>query len=398
MTRIFLLVILIFILPISPVSRDTNAFQEEEKNTISGKQHFTLWVIGDPHLQTDLDSDPPYRSLEAAIKDSKLGGDQGGEPFDWDIAIVTGDYTGRLQCPSDRDGQDLIDQFQHSGADPNYFYGVIGNHDADLDYQWFRKWVDPLGENTQHSKVDNKRRPYPTQGEWDHYSFQVGNILFLMLGDRNAGPPPFGRECRRGYPAGRVSDETYLWWVERVESHPNHIIIAVAHHALWNTTIYTDLWEGYQLGAHGAHSWADQVGSSMIYAIGNWTIDGLDENRNYVGERPYGFVTYLREHPGAIDFWIHGHTHARVYPGLRVNGKSDIETRYGVTFVNSGNLTRAHSTGGPPFSRVFYFHENSNKVRIKTYLHTNECGIASEGFYNPAEITIELSKEFQPDP
>ncbi|MDA2926838.1 hypothetical protein MYX78_06330 [Acidobacteria bacterium AH-259-G07] len=117
----------ILILPVVASSTLTNSSTGEQATFVTAPERpaFTLWALGDPHLQTDLDSDPPYRSLEAAIKDSRLGGDQGGESFKWDISIITGDYTGRLQCPGDRDGQDLIDQFDQSGADPNYFYGSI---------------------------------------------------------------------------------------------------------------------------------------------------------------------------------------------------------------------------------------------------------------------------------
>ena len=360
-----------------------------------GSPDFSFWLIGDPHIQTDLDMQPQYRSLEAAIKDARFGGDEGGERFDWDIALVTGDYTGRLQCPDDSFGRDLVEQFQRSGADPNCFYGVIGNHDADPENLWFQKWIDPLGTHTAFSGVDNNKRPYPTQGEWDHYSFTVGNTLFLMLGDRNEGPPPFGRVCRYGYPAGRLSEATFRWWVQQVESHPNSIIVTVAHHALWNTTVYTDFWEGYQQGIHGGHSWADRVGSSMVYAIGDWTIDGFDSDRSYKGERPYGFVLYLQEHPGAIDLWIHGHTHTNVYPGIVFNGRSDIEIRYGVIFLNSGALTKAHSLMSAPFSRLVDLFQDSTRLRIRTYMHSGDWEKADEGFYDPATFEGDLAKPFR---
>jgi hypothetical protein len=80
----------------------------------------------------------------------------------------------------------------------------------------FRKWIDPTGENPQYSGVDNSKRPYPRNGTWERYSFQVGNILFLMMGDRNDSGPPAGREERGGYPAGAVSRETFEWWKNRM--------------------------------------------------------------------------------------------------------------------------------------------------------------------------------------
>lgn len=355
---------------------------------------FVWWSISDPHLQTDL---PGYRSLESAILDSTNGGTQGGESFAWDIATVAGDWTGTV-CPTDSDGQDLIDQWAGAGADPNYFYGVIGNHDANTsDNAWFEKWVDPLGQHTAFSLVDNTKRPYAVQGTWEHYSFEVGNILFLMLSDRNEGPPPFGRLCSAGYPSGRMSLETYNWWVQQVDSHPNHIIITISHQALFETTVYTGFDEGYLQGIHGGHSWADRRGSSMIYAIDNWTIDGLDENEVYIGQRDFGFVRYLQDHPGAIDLWIHGHTHHNLYPGITFNGRSEIESKYGVTFINTGALTIKH--GGPlaPYSRLFEFYAQSSTVRMRTYMHTNAWAGAPEGFYAPAEVLIQLDKVFDPD-
>ena len=31
-------------------------------------------------------------------------------------------------------------------------------------HRWFKKWVDPTGENTAHSGVDASRRQYPVEG------------------------------------------------------------------------------------------------------------------------------------------------------------------------------------------------------------------------------------------
>ena len=50
-----------------------------------------------------------------------------------------------------------------------------------------------MGESTEYSRVDPDRRPFQTEGTWERYSFTAGNILFLMMGDRNDGGPPKGR-------------------------------------------------------------------------------------------------------------------------------------------------------------------------------------------------------------
>ena len=352
---------------------------------------FVLWALGDPHIQTDLARNG-YKSLENALNDSFHGGDQGGPPFSWDIAMIPGDYTGLQQCPGDDDGLDIHDQFDGAGADPNMFYGIIGNHDAGLhDASFFRKWVDPLGRQTTYSRVDNLTRPYPVEeGEWDHYAYEVGNIRFLMLGDNNFGGGPFGRDCTQkpssGYPAGRYTKKAYDWWEDQLETHSNKILVSMAHHGIFDTTIYTGYGEGVEQRAHGNHSWADERGSSFVYAIDNWTIDGRDETNTYIGERPYGFKKYMETHPGSLDFWLFGHTHVDLYPGKSFNGRADKETKHGTHFMNLGALTKEH--GGPetPYSYVFSFYEGHDQARAVPYLHSNDWPGGKEGFASYGKV------------
>ncbi len=81
-------------------------------------------------------------------------------------------------------------------------YNIAGNHDASPyghpanegkeTNWWFRKWCDPVGEHTETSGVDPKKRPYPIDGTWERYTFKLGNIRFLMMSDRNDLPYPVG--------------------------------------------------------------------------------------------------------------------------------------------------------------------------------------------------------------
>ncbi|MBD3247292.1 hypothetical protein GF378_01595 [Candidatus Pacearchaeota archaeon] len=368
-----------------------NGTEDNETNQ-SESADFVLWAVTCPHVQTDA---PGYLSYENAINDGKNGGDEGGESFNWSLSINCGDYTGDQQCPGDSDGQDIIDQLDNTGTDPNLIYGVAGNHDGTDNMSWYKKWVDPFGENTDSSKINQSLRPYVTRGSWENYYFEVGNLLFLMLVDRNEPDGgPFGRQCSGGYPSGRVSNDTYNWWVEMVENNSDKIIVTVFHQALLNTTTFTNYKEGYEEGAHGGHSWADRNGSSMLYAIDNWTIDGLDENADYIGERPYGFRKYLEDNPGAIDFWIHGHTHSGIYPGIDFNGNSLVETKMNVTFINTVGLTKSHGGAATPMSRLLYFNEENNTVTLKTYLHSGDWAGGDEGFYEPSEHIFNLNKNF----
>ena len=134
--------------------------------------------------------------------------------FDWDIMLNAGDYSGSQMPPDDEEGLEVVRQYsvstKHGRED---FYDLVGNHDAsgaDEETQWwFRKWIDPTGENSEYSGVHADRRPYPISGTWERYSFQVGNILFLIMGDRNDGGPPIGQ--------GRI------WRLSRWSSDPRDV-------------------------------------------------------------------------------------------------------------------------------------------------------------------------------
>ena len=163
----------------------------------TGPRTFRLWAIGDAHVGTDLKH--KRESLADAIRQSEKGGSEGGPPFDWDIALNVGDFSGNQGPPTDEEGREVVRQYaaatKHRRED---FYDLAGNHDASGPSEptqwWFRQWIDPTGENTKFSGVDAKRRRYPIQGTWERYSFRVGNLLCLVMSDRNDGGPTAGRD------------------------------------------------------------------------------------------------------------------------------------------------------------------------------------------------------------
>jgi hypothetical protein len=220
---------------------------------------FRLWAVGDPHIGTDIKR--KRESLADAIRQSEQGGKEGAPSFDWDIALNVGDFSGDQEPPKDDEGREVVRQFgaltKHRRED---FYDIAGNHDASGQGMptmgWFRKWVDPLGENTETSGVDPKRRRYPVTGSWERYEFRVGNVLFLMMSDRNDLPVPVGRGARGGYPAGAVTKETFAWWRERVEAEANRdsIIITAHHHMLRETTVGSGDWEGVIKNPDGTYT------------------------------------------------------------------------------------------------------------------------------------------------
>jgi hypothetical protein len=396
-------------------------FLIQEYSGVGGKDKKALnsdleiWALGDPHIHTDSRSYPPHYSMAAVLEDMKntIGAT-------YDFGIIAGDIAGRGNCPdvAGTGSSELLDQFNMVQVDRNLFYPVAGNHDAsEHDASWFRKWVDPLGENVNFSGVDNNNPNRKNiAGEWDHYSFTEGNILFLMISDNNFGGPPFGRRCDtkdKGYPAGNYSEDTFNWWKDQVEQNRDKIIVTVAHHALLDTTMNTGFCDGWANGSHGAHSWADRRGSSIIYAIGEKTIDGLTSEyiqshridtveqcyaQPVVQWREYGFKKYLEEHPGAIDLWLHGHTHGETNPDyVDQEGRGSIVEKDGVIFVNVGAVTTAHQPADVPYSRLLGFTDGTAEVRIRTFLHRDwdtEKGVKYKGFYLGAERIFTLKKYF----
>jgi len=350
-------------------------------------RRFNLWATADAHVNTDLKYG--YESIAAAVRQSEFGGEAGGPPFEWDVMLHLGDLKGSRAdgqgFPDDADGVEVVRQFltmkKHRREQ---VYNLPGNHDAsgpgEPTQWWFRKWVDPIGESVGYSRVHADRRPYPVSGTWERYYFRVGNILFLMLGDRNDGGPPAGRsENGRGYPAGAVTRETFDWWVDMVERNGDCIIVTCHHHMLRNTTVASGDWEGTEGMYHGALSDGDPKGASYLSFVGGEPGAGL-------------FERYLAGHPGAIDLWLGGHTHTN--PDDRYGGRSHIEGKWGATFVNVAALSRHHGWHHTvPMSRLLTFTPGSDSVRIRCYLHTSDY--AAQGWYDRVEETVTVGKPFR---
>jgi hypothetical protein len=200
-----------------------------------------------------------------------------------------------------------------------------------------------------------------------------------MMGDRNDGGPPIGRGPVGGYPAGAVTLETFDWWVDKVERNQDKIIFSVHHHMLKGTTVASGDWEGVEGAYHGRFEDGAPIGASYLYWVGNEADSGR-------------FEGYLADHPGAIDLWIGGHTHT--HPDDAHGGRSHVERRWDVTFVNVASLTRHHARKSVPMSRVLTFTEGSDVLSVRCYLHTAQY--APQGWYAPAERNVPLRPPFAP--
>lgn len=344
---------------------------------------FRVWAAGCSHVHSDLKHG--RRSLGEAIEQSESGGKDGGPSFDWDILLHLGDISGTQEPPSDEHGPPVIEQLNGGKKHRReQIYCLVGNHDASGPEEetqwWFKKWIDPLGENPKFSGVRSERRPYPISGTWERYSFTVGNLLFLMMGDRNDGGPPKGRAAVGGYPAGTITRETFDWWKTLVESNRDKIIITCAHHVLRDTTTASGRWEGVEAGYH--KRFEDAAGASYLY----WVGDQDDSNC---------FHDYFERNPGAVDLWLGAHTHT--FPDDKYGGKRLIERKWDVTFANVSALTKFHGERAKkpiPMSRLLTFVPGQRQARIQCYLHTSDY--APQGWYQPVETVAPLSKPFIP--
>jgi hypothetical protein len=294
-----------------------------------------------------------------------------------------GDLSGTQAPPQDSDGPPVVEQLT-SGVKHRLeqIYCIAGNHDAsgpgETTQWWFRKWVDPTGENPAFSRVQSADRPYPIVGTWERYSIAIGNVVVLMMSDRNDGGPPKGRAELGGYPAGAITSETFDWWRTQVEANQHKIIITCAHHMLRDTTTASGRYEGVNGNYHGKY--ADAEGASYLY----WVGEEADSN---------AFHDYFDAHPNAIDLWLGSHTHA--HPDDRFGRKEMVERRWGVTFANVGALTRYHGHQRRrwwPSSRLLTLCTGSDYARLQCYLHTSHY--APQGWYAPAEHQVPLRHAF----
>jgi putative CocE/NonD family hydrolase len=362
---------------------------------------FRVWAASCAHVPADIRRG--RESLALAIRQSE-GFVKDAPAFEWDVMIDAGDLSAHQVPPGDRDGQELIRQYRAMTKHRReQVYNVPGNHDAPyFDHEpgsWFRKWGDPLGENTTSSGVDPKRRPFPVEGTWERYRFQAGNILFLMLADRNDAPTPVGRGHSKegnsgGYPAGAVTRDTFNWWKRQVLDNQDKIIITMHHHALRDTTVASGRGEGNPR-YHGSSGGAE--GSSYLYYL----IENDDPDDFKYTKDAHVFEDFLdsfhKEHGrGAIDLWVAGHTHVKG-PEDNWGDKTISEARWGVGFLQVAALTRHHG-GSHPLSRLLTFTDGSNQVKADVYLHENSYKKNPVGWYGPASKTLLLRHRFVAPP
>ncbi len=344
-----------------------------------------IWASGCAHVSAD--KAKGRDSLGDAIEQSE-------NAFDWDVGINVGDFSAAFGLPTDDEGEEIVRQFgalsKHRRED---IYTICGNHDRNAPDEpeafWFRKWIDPMGENTGHSGVDCDRYRFKPVGTFERYHVDIGNIRLLMMSDVNAAAQEKGRGELGGNPGGVVTKDTFDWWVDQVEAnHADKIIITAHHYLLRDTTVATGLWEGMKKDGQG--NWVTDYHG--YYAEG--TPDAAS-HLHWVGDSAGNgeFEKWLTDNPGKVDFWLGGHTHTN--PDDCHGDKSHIETVHGgVTFVNVSALTRwfvAHHA--KPHSRLFTFTDGSDEAVIDCFMHSDEY--RQTGFYPEKRCQIKLTKPYR---
>ena len=208
---------------------------------------FSLWFLA---MRTSERTQPRAdRRLADALPASEQGGDGGGPPFHWDIAIDIGDMSGGQDLPDDEEGE-VVRRFRSGKTSAREDVCNI----AAITIAAVCLSRRPGGGRNGLIRWGPTRRAFPaltpaavpirTTGTWERYSFTVGNVLFLLMSDINEPSQTVGRGTLGGNPAGVVTGETFAWWREQVETHPDHIIVSAHHYMLKNTTVASGDWEG----------------------------------------------------------------------------------------------------------------------------------------------------------
>lgn len=386
----------------------------------AGQRHFNAWLSTCPHL---IGPTGNTEMLRLALNQSR-GLVSGAPAFSWDMMVDVGDWTASQAPPGHEEGELLASFLNKSfGEDRGRFFTVSGNHDGDqrgwLPGQFTQSYVNPLGEDAYSSTsgFEASQRPnspdfkqllsYPGT-RWDRYLIRSGNVIWIMLGDRNefdtlaeargdrSGKYQAGRGSAAGmpnggYPSGSVTLDTFEWWKGVVENPAfSEDILITAHHLLpRNTTITTDDGDpGNYHGSTGSIGPNGRIGG-QLYWLREYDESG-SEIFQYAQTRP--FLDYLQDHPGAISMWLGGHSHIGS-PEEVINGRGIYVRKYGVTFISVGALTDSHGGRSNQMTRLLSFEDGSAEAVVNVYIHHSTDG-HPVGWFAPASKRVPLGKEF----
>ncbi len=269
---------------------------------------FVVWLVTDTHIGSTSYGYTDKYVFQDAIQDSENDWN-----FDWDIAFVLGDLTDNGY---ETEYQNFSDAFSvltmHNRSD---FYCMSGNHDAkNDDGSLFRKYVDPTGENTEYSGVNNSQRKFSIENvsaTKDSYTVTVGNILFIVMS-----------------PNWNNNDYyNFSWWYNIVENAPADLnIICLSHH------------------------WVEGCG------IGGGPVSGMENSAQ--------FASWMENNSGRISAWLNGHEHWDYDAG-----ETYISTAWGTTFIDACSMDDGGTAQTASKSIVLIFEEGNTTVKVGDYYH-----------------------------
>jgi hypothetical protein len=386
-----------------------------------GQTYFNAWLSSCGHVEGPSGS---TEGMDLALNQAR-GLVSGAPPISWDGMFDVGDWTASQLPPDHPAGIEIADYYNTIFAeDRGKFFTTPGNHDG-VPRSWAagdltEMYINPLGEaaHALTSGFTADQRPnvageyeqllsYPGT-RWDRYLVRTGNVIWIMLGDRNefdslaeargdtsglfqAGRGSAAGMPNGGYPSGAVTLDTFEWWRGVVEDPQfENSILITAHHLLpRNTTITTDDGEpGDYHGSSGSLGPNGEVGG-QLYWIREYDESGT-EIMQYAQTRP--FLNYLADHPGAIDLYIGGHSHI-TEPDASINGRGLSGRKYGVSFISVGAITTSHGARNNQMTRLLTFQDGLNVAVLNIYIHRSLSG-KSVGWYPGASKIIPLSQNF----
>ena len=373
---------------IAMLSNDPQALKEP---TPGG---FTLWATSDAHIVREAlaeSVDPaavPRESMRIAVEqaDSHAG-------FNYDIGVHLGDLLD-YDYETIAGFKKYVAQLNYSSKDKHCWYHVGGNNDENsvlndgmsIDNEYYRKYIDPAGEFTDISGIDNAKRPYPVTGTYERYYFDVGNIRFLFLSDRNDLPAPYGRGAGGFFVDGAITLDTYKWLVEQIIKNPDRIIAVHCHHPLKDTTIGTGIdesWLGQYMTGYNPNNKnnPERRLQSTLHQVYN--VDDFNSPK---------FKNLLSQNTGIVDMWVSGHVHHLVEEIF--NGKGKYAHAYGGHHFNVGTICRYRHFANTisAQSTLFTFTAGSNQLDSKVYVHDHPS--IRQGFYEPEHRILTLKKAF----
>ena len=379
----------------------------------SAQTNIKLWALSDVHQGVNVGN------LVQAVTDFN--------DFDYDVALNIGDDMGPDNGNSDDTGfEPFIDEFAglSNGHTINDIYHIMGNSDATVksapegkDF-FFKKWCDPFGINTASSGVT--QRPYPITGTYDAYSFEIGNMIIIMISDSNWDDPPAGENGQdREDPDGRraggaLTAEQWNFLKDTVAANQNKIIIVCTHQAIKDTTIgsgWGEFIDGHHVGRVPSRSESRDPDTEQ-YQFQKGYIGFIENNQGSINTSTGDSTitdeikTWLQSNGQFIDLWITGHYHTHI--GETYAGRTRYEQVYNTNFLNIASVNHTlgwfdYPSGGTSPQNAQNVQSKSNLISIdgnnlnvKTYIHDDPTTAAiPAGFYAPEEINITLKRSFK---